>query len=422
MIYKISTTLVLFIRTSLSNQSVLIMRTFYTLFFLLITLIGFTQTTVTLSCNKDNTIYSESGSLSNATGVNLFAGVTSANNKRRSLVHFNLENIPAGATITSVTLTLNCNNVAPQSGSAGVNIHKVLNDWGEATSGNNSQGMGSPATTNDATWTHRFFNSTAIWNTPGGDFTASASGGAGIPQTGVVNISTSGLKDDVQAWLTNAATNFGWAIVGNTEGSAGNARRFASRNNTDAIARPTLSITYTGGLPVSLTSFTGSIQANKALLTWKTASENNNSHFNVEQSTDGRNFRVVGKVNGAGNAVVEKTYSFLSSGLVEGKNFYRLAQVDFDGTTKYSSIVSLSFAPELRLRIEPNPVIGNLVLKATSSIIGKQYYISSPAGKVVQKGSITGETINIASLANGMYFLNVEGAGKKFTSTMFAKQ
>ena len=398
------------------------MRIFYTLFFLSITLRGFTQTTLTVPCDKDNTMYAESGSLSNATGVNLFAGVTSGNNKRRSLVHFNLENIPAGATITAVTLTLSCNNVAPQSGSAGVNIHKVLNDWGEATSGNNPQGQGSPATTNDATWTHRFFNSTATWNTPGGDFTAIASGGAGISQTGLVTISTSGLKNDVQAWLNNAATNFGWAIVGNTEGTSANARRFASRNTIDAADRPALSITYTGGLPVSLTSFTGYIQANKVLLTWKTASETNNSHFNVEQSADGRNFKVVGKVNGAGNSAVEKTYTFLSAGLVEGKNYYRLAQVDFDGATKYSSIVSLSFAPGLRLRIEPNPVISNLILKATSSIIGKQYYISSSAGKVVQKGSITGETINVASLANGMYFLNVEGDGKKFTSTMFAKQ
>ena len=398
------------------------MRTFYTLLFSLITLLGFTQTTVTVPCDKDNTMYSESGALSNATGVNLFAGITSGNNKRRSLIHFNLENIPAGATITSVTLTLNCNNVAPQSGTAGVNIHKVLNDWGEATSGNNPQGTGSPATTNDATWTHRFFNSTAIWNTAGGDFNPSVSGGVAIPQTGLVTISSSGLKDDVQAWLTNAAINFGWAIVGNTEGSVANARRFASRNNIDATARPSLSITYTGGLPVSLTSFTGSIQANKALFTWNTASETNNSHFNVEQSIDGRNFKVMGKVNGAGNSAAERTYSFLSAGLVAGKNYYRLAQVDFDGTTKYSSIISLSFLPQLKLRIEPNPVSANLVLKTSSSIIGKQYYISSSAGKVVQKGNVTGETINVASLSNGMYFLNVEGAGKKFTSIMFAKQ
>ncbi len=316
---------------------------------------------------------------------------------------------------------LNCNNVAPQSGNAGVNIHKVLNDWGEGTSANNPQGMGSPATTNDATWSHRFFSAT-LWNTPGGDFSATVSGGVAIPQTGVVTISTSGLKDDVQAWSTNAATNFGWALVGNTEGAAANARRFASRNNTDATARPALSVTYTAVLPVSLTSFTGSIQANKALLTWKTASETNNSHFNIEQSTNGRDFKLAGKVNGAGNATVEKTYSFLSAALVEGKNYYRLAQVDFDGATKYSSIVSLSFSPQLRLRIEPNPVTANLVLKASSSINERQYYISNSAGKVVQKGNISGEIINVATLANGMYFLNVEGEGKKFTSIMFAKQ
>lgn len=397
------------------------MKTIYTILFLLFTQFTFSQTTITLVCDKDNTMYSESGTLSNATGVNLFAGVTSGNNKRRSLIHFTISNIPAGSTITTATLTLNCNNVAPQSGNAGINIHKMTVDWGEATSGNNPQGSGSPATTNDATWSHRLFGNT-IWTTPGGDFTSTPSGGASISQTGVVTISDGGLIADVQAWTNNAAGNFGWSIVGNTEGAAGNARRFASRENITEALRPKLTITYSNPLPVSLISFKSSLQANKALLTWKTASETNNSHFNVEQSADGRNFKVVGKVNGAGNSAVEKTYTFLSAGLVEGKNYYRLAQIDFDGATKYSSIVSLSFAPGLRLRIEPNPVISNLILKATSSIIGKQYYISSSAGKVVQKGSITGETINVASLANGMYFLNVEGDGKKFTSTMFAKQ
>ena len=397
------------------------MKTIYTILTLLFTQLTFSQTTVTVVCDKDNTMYSESGTLSNATGVNLFAGVTSGNNKRRSLIHFSLTSLPAGSTITAATLTLNCNNIAPQSGNSGINIHKVSADWGEATSGNNPQGMGSPATTNDATWSHRFLGSTT-WTTPGGDFISSASGGAAISQTGVVTIANGGLIDDVQEWANNAANNFGWAIVGNTEGAAGNARRFASRNNTTASVRPQLTITYTNALPVSLISFTASLQTNKALLTWKTASENNNSHFNVEQSSDGRNFKLVGKVTGAGNSSIEKNYSFLHSAVAEGKNYYRLAQVDFDGTTKYSSIVSLNFYNGLKLRIEPNPVQSTLVMQVNNSIIGKAFYITNTTGKMVKKGNLTAEPINVASLPNGVYFLNVEVEGQKFGSTRFIKQ
>ena len=397
------------------------MKSFYTILTLLFTQFTFSQTTVTIVCNKDNTMYSESGTLSNATGVNLFAGVTAGNNKRRSLLHFSLEGIPAGSTITAATLTLNCNNVAPQSGNAGINIHKVSADWGEATSGNNPQGMGSPATTNDATWSHRFLGS-STWTTPGGDFISTPSGGAAISQTGDVNISNGGLIADVQAWANNAANNFGWAIVGNTEGAATNARRFASRDNTTVSVRPQLTITYTNPLPVSLISFTASLQTNKALLTWKTASENNNSHFNVEQSIDGRNFKSIGKVTGAGNSSIEKNYSFLHSAVAEGKNYYRLAQVDFDGTTKYSSIVSLNFLADLKLRIEPNPVQSTLVVQANSSIVGKSYYITNTAGKMVKNGNLTAESINIAIIASGVYILNVEVEGRQFKAIQFVKQ
>ena len=262
----------------------------------------------------------------------------------------------------------------------------------------------------------------STWTTPGGDFISTPSGGAAISQTGDVNISNGGLIADVQAWANNAANNFGWAIVGNTEGAATNARRFASRDNTTVSVRPQLTITYTNPLPVSLISFTASLQTNKALLTWKTASENNNSHFNVEQSIDGRNFKSIGKVMGAGNSSIEKNYSFLHSAVAEGKNYYRLAQVDFDGTTKYSSIVSLNFLADLKLRIEPNPVQSTLVVQANSSIVGKSYYITNTAGKMVKNGNLTAESINIATIASGVYILNVEVEGRQFKAIQFVKQ
>ena len=80
---------------------------------------------------------------------------------------------------------------------------------------------------NDATWIHTFYN-TSFWTTPGGDFSSTPSatttvGGANSTPTW----SGSGLVADVQAWVSNPASNFGWVIRTN-ETSNGNARRFNS--------------------------------------------------------------------------------------------------------------------------------------------------------------------------------------------------
>jgi hypothetical protein len=72
------------------------------------------------------------------------------------------------------------------------------------------------------------------------------------------------------------------------------------------------------------------------MLTWRTAVETNNSIFIIERSTDGRNFSNVGTVKGAGNSRLVKNYNFLDPNANAPKCYYRLKQVDFDGTFSYS--------------------------------------------------------------------------------------
>ncbi len=214
------------------------------------------QTTVTLEAMKDNTLFeSASGSTSNGAGTELFTGTTNNNAKRRALVKFDLSSIPAGATITAVTFTLRMDRTV--TGNQNVSVHTVSADWGEGTSNANGQeGGGAAASTNDATWIHRFFNS-ATWSTAGGDFKVAASATVSVGGNGNYNWTSAQMVADAQAWLNNPATNFGWIIIGN-ESTDRTAKRFASREHATAANRPKLSVTYTASACASpsITAFT----------------------------------------------------------------------------------------------------------------------------------------------------------------------
>ena len=98
-------------------------------------------------------------------------------------------------------------------------------------------------------------------------------------------------------------------------------------------------------LPIQLLSFTAQKYNNdhNSLIQWSTASETNNNKFIVERSADLIEFTTIGEQNGAGNSHVAHDYSLVDAQPLNGVNYYRLKQVNFDGTFEYSNIVSLSF-------------------------------------------------------------------------------
>lgn len=115
---------------------------------------------VDVPADRDTTLYEESGATSNGAGDWLFAGQTNGTKARRSLVHFDVSAaIPAGSTVTSVTLTMYCSRTKAQGES--VALHRALASWGEGTSNaTQEEGQGIAATGGDATWTHRVHPST----------------------------------------------------------------------------------------------------------------------------------------------------------------------------------------------------------------------------------------------------------------------
>ena len=206
-------------------------------------------TTVSLLPSKDNTLYeSATGSLSNGAGQHFFAGRTNGGSIRRAVVAFDVAGtILAGSTINSATLSLNMSRTS--SGAQTVSLHSILADWGEGTSDASfNEGGGTTATTNDATWTHRFFD-TAFWTSPGGDFSATGSGSTSVAGAGSYNWSSAQMVTDVQGWLDDPTGNFGWLLKGN-ESTVQTTKRFDSKENGTDANRPKLTVQYTPPTPV----------------------------------------------------------------------------------------------------------------------------------------------------------------------------
>lgn len=97
----------------------------------------------------------------------------------------------------------------------------------------------------------------------------------------------------------------------------------------------TFTVTVSGTLAVSLTSFNTVLNKNKVLLDWTTSSERNNRYFTVERSSDGNNFSFLGRINGSGTSSYLNTYRLVDHTPVYGMNYYRLSQTDLDGNIRY---------------------------------------------------------------------------------------
>jgi hypothetical protein len=193
--------------------------------------------------SKDNTLYQfvpAEGDVSNALGQHFFAGETGMGELRRGVLAFDIAgNVPAGSTILGVTLSLNVSRTGLDTART-VELHKMLADWGEGTSvAPGEEGEGAPATTNDATWRHRFFD-TIFWTTEGGDFSATVSASQAVGPVGMYTWSSLQMRADVQSWLDDPASNFGWLILGD-ESEIATAKRFDTR---ESASPPVLTIQF----------------------------------------------------------------------------------------------------------------------------------------------------------------------------------
>lgn len=205
--------------------------------------------TVTLAPAKDNTIFSESGSLSSGVGSALYSGKINTGAFRRTLLAFDLSSIPTNAIIDSVQLELTVTQT-PDTSLRLFRLYRVLADWGEGAS-NSPMGAGAPAQSNDATWTNTFYPS-SLWTAAGGDFAASASDSTNVAGFGTYAWRSPGLAADVHAWTSKTVANYGWILIGDEPSLTRSVREFGSR---ESGSPPQLTVYYSVATPVSQTTW-----------------------------------------------------------------------------------------------------------------------------------------------------------------------
>lgn len=162
-------------------------------------------------------------------------------------------------------------------------------------------------------------------------------------------------------------------------------------------------------LPVELISFEA-IQLEKGIeLKWITASEENNSHFEIEHSLDGFNYETIGIVQGNQTTIEAQTYEFIDDKMQNGQNYYRLKQVDFDAKFEYSKIIMLDYSNEISVMVAPNPVTQHTKLRITlSQYENTSFVIYDMTGKVIKVYVRIDENgITVDDLDSGLYIYQI---------------
>jgi hypothetical protein len=167
-------------------------------------------------------------------------------------------------------------------------------------------------------------------------------------------------------------------------------------------------------LPVELVSFqTEKQNDHTVVLTWRTASEQNNEGFDIERSSDGRNWETLGFVPGNGTTHEEQSYAFTDGSPLPGVNYYRLRQVDFDGQYEYSEIESALFdgGTGTGIHVYPNPVKDGLlnINFATEQEGAAALRLFDASDKMLHRETLANQynQTGYGHLPAGMYFIEV---------------
>ena len=183
-------------------------------------------------------------------------------------------------------------------------------------------------------------------------------------------------------------------------------------------------------LPVTLTSFDAKAAGSDARLTWGTASEVSNDYFGVERSFDGVSFSSIGRVSGHGTTSTFSNYAYTDAGVAAkatGPVYYRLRQVDLDGTATYSPVRTVAFEKgAAAINLYPNPAapgekdltLDLLTLPQGEYQVSVLNVVGSTMATYTVRGGEAQPLALPAALAPGTYLVRLQGQGVNLTQRL----
>ena len=235
-------------------------------------------------------------------------------------------------------------------------------------------------------------------------------------------------RDGINSFQLNHHNGVGWLIASSSGG-----------NEVTSSSYPkTLSFTgYKGGFsPFAISSTTQPLPATDlalkartdkqhVLLQWRTISETNTSHFEIERSNNGTDFTRIGRVSAAGNSLTERTYLYRDMQPPAGLLWYRLRQVSHTGSQALSNIIPLSLPTRSQPWVGPVPAGSTLMVQLPASYTARYaYQLHHSNGMLVLQGDgwrAGSNSLPIGHLATGMYYLTIFSNGERVYQQWISK-
>jgi len=175
-------------------------------------------------------------------------------------------------------------------------------------------------------------------------------------------------------------------------------------------------------LPVELVDFTGEQVADEVALRWTTATERNSAHFALERSRDGLQFEHLLNVPAAGFSSTLNFYQGRDTRPLESIGYYRLRQVDTDGSYEYGPVIVVNVTNSAsRSVVHPNPNTGRTV-RVASACLGGTMQLFDAAGRLRFTGQVPNDEVLLPELPPGVYIGSMVREGARVTSFRYVQQ
>ena len=277
------------------------------------------------------------------------------------------------------------------------------------------------------------------------DITGGGGGGTVVPFTWVVGawnqvvliVDLDSPTHDAQFWIGTSPSTLTLVSTWDWTNGGTKVNRIAANDFFGATANDQMYFDnyYFGDamppiIPVELTSFTGNVNnLGQVVLNWQTATELNNQGFEIERRTESSEFRTIAFVEGAGTVTETRNYNYIDKTADQGINYYRLKQVDFDGTYAYSNTVEVDVTAPLSFNLDQNypnpfnpstnikfsvPESGNVKL-SVYNLVGEE--VAVLVNGFSQAGTFE-VTFDASNLSTGVYLYKLQSANSVQTKKM----